>query len=52
MKMEPNWWTELDRSYNERLTLWKTLHNKYGDAVLVWLPSSELACKKLVEMVL
>ncbi|KNG90475.1 hypothetical protein ANOM_001272 [Aspergillus nomiae NRRL 13137] len=51
-KLETNWWIELENTYEQRIAQRKELYAKYGDAVLGWLPGSELACKELMEMVL
>ncbi|OGM41451.1 hypothetical protein ABOM_010098 [Aspergillus bombycis] len=51
-KLETDWWIELENTYEQRIAQRKELYAKYGDAVLGWLPGSELACKELMEMVL
>ncbi|KAI0434187.1 alpha-1,2-mannosyltransferase [Xylaria sp. FL1042] len=51
MKLEPDWWIELESTYKERIAQRKDLYAKHGPAVLQWLPGSELACKELMEMV-
>ncbi|KAI1429828.1 alpha-1,2-mannosyltransferase [Xylaria sp. FL1777] len=49
-KLEPDWWIELESTYKERIAQRKSLYAKHGQAVLQWLPGSELACKELMEM--
>ncbi|KAI1615730.1 alpha-1,2-mannosyltransferase [Exophiala viscosa] len=51
-KLEPNWWLEVESTYKERIAQRKGLYAEHGEAVLQWLPGSELACKELMEMVL
>ena len=51
-KLETDWWIELENTYIQRIAQRKDLYAKHGDAVLGWLPGSELACKELMEMVL
>ncbi|KAE8146469.1 hypothetical protein BDV25DRAFT_162391 [Aspergillus avenaceus] len=51
-KLETDWWIELENTYENRIAQRKDLYAKHGDAVLGWLPGSELACKELMEMVL
>ncbi|KAJ9501170.1 hypothetical protein LTR67_000323 [Exophiala xenobiotica] len=51
-KLEPNWWIELEKTYKQRIAQRKKLYAEHGEAVLQWLPGSELACKELMEMVL
>jgi hypothetical protein len=51
-KLEPDWWLELEGSYRERIAQRKALFQKDGEAILAYLPGSELACKELMEMVL
>jgi hypothetical protein len=51
-KLEPNWWLELENTYKSRIAQRKRLYAEHGEAVLQWLPGSELACKELMEMVL
>jgi hypothetical protein len=49
-KMEPDWWLEIENTYEERIRERQGLLAKHGDAVLQALPGSELACKELMEM--
>ncbi|KAH8719283.1 hypothetical protein GQ44DRAFT_741992 [Phaeosphaeriaceae sp. PMI808] len=49
-KMEPDWWLEIENTYEERIQERQDLLAKHGDAVLQALPGSELACKELMEM--
>jgi hypothetical protein len=51
-KMEPDWWLELESTYEERMKQRSKLFEEHGEAVLQALPGSELACKELMEMVL
>lgn len=51
-KLEPNWWLEIENTYRTRIAQRKKLYAEHGEAVLQWLPGSELACKELMEMVL
>ncbi|KAF2125986.1 hypothetical protein P153DRAFT_378231 [Dothidotthia symphoricarpi CBS 119687] len=51
-KMEPDWWLELENTYEERIKQRQALFAQHGEAVLQFLPGSELACKELMEMVL
>lgn len=51
-KLEPDWWIELEDTYRSRIAQRKSLYALHGEAVLQWLPGSELACKELMEMVL
>jgi hypothetical protein len=50
--MEPDWWLEVESTYEARIRERQDLLAKYGDAVLDALPGSELACKELMEMCL
>ncbi|KAK5955879.1 hypothetical protein OHC33_003520 [Knufia fluminis] len=52
MRMETDWWLELESTYTSRITQRKSLYAQHGEAVLQWLPGSELACKELMEMAL
>jgi hypothetical protein len=49
-KLEPDWWLELENTYVARISQRKKLYAEHGEAVLQWLPGSELACKELMEM--
>lgn len=51
-KMEPDWWLELENTYEDRMKQRSRLLQEHGDAVLQFLPGSELACKELMEMAL
>lgn len=51
-KLEPDWWIELESTYRTRIAQRQALFEKDGEAVLAYLPGSELACKELMEMVL
>jgi Protein of unknown function (DUF3445) len=49
-KFETDWWIELENTYKERIAQRKELYVRHGEAVLDYLPGSELACKELMEM--
>jgi len=51
-KLEPDWWLELENTYVSRIAQRKKLYAEHGEAVLQWLPGSELACKELMETAL
>ncbi|CAJ2505126.1 Uu.00g125200.m01.CDS01 [Anthostomella pinea] len=51
-KLETDWWIELESTYKERIAQRQELYAKHGEAVVQWLPGSELVCKELMEMVL
>lgn len=48
--MEPDWWLELENTYEQRIKQRQDLYAEHGKAVLQALPGSELACKELMEM--
>lgn len=50
--MEPDWWLEIEQQYKDRVAQRQELYRKHGEAVLQYLPGSELACKELMEMVI
>ncbi|KAL8946517.1 MAG: hypothetical protein Q9222_007103, partial [Ikaeria aurantiellina] len=52
MKMENDWWLELEHTYAERIAERKGLVAKYSKMVLDYLPGSELGCKEVMEMAL
>lgn len=52
MKLETDWWLEIDRLYKTRVAEREALYAKHGNKVLDYLPGSELACKELMEMCL
>lgn len=49
-KMEPDWWLELESTYQKRIAQRQELFRKHGDKVLHALPGSEAATKELMEM--
>jgi hypothetical protein len=49
-KLEPDWWLELENTYEKRIKQRQDLFAQHGDAVLQALAGSELACKELMEM--
>ncbi|PSN73908.1 hypothetical protein BS50DRAFT_3705 [Corynespora cassiicola Philippines] len=51
-KMEPDWWLELENTYQERIKQRQDLFAEHGTGVLDALPGSDLACKELMEMAL
>ena len=50
MKLEPDWWIEIEHTYVERIKQRKELFERYGSIVLQSLPGSELAAKELMEI--
>ncbi|KAF2197453.1 hypothetical protein GQ43DRAFT_203916 [Delitschia confertaspora ATCC 74209] len=50
LKMEPDWWLELENTYMKRIKQRQGLFAKHGKGVLQALPGSELVCKELMEM--
>ncbi|KAG8425918.1 hypothetical protein J3459_008612 [Metarhizium acridum] len=51
-KMEPDYWIELESTYEEQIRLRKSIVEKYKTDVMQALPGSELACRELMEMVI
>ncbi|ORY15177.1 hypothetical protein BCR34DRAFT_191115 [Clohesyomyces aquaticus] len=51
-KLEPDWWLELENTYEKRIKQRQALFKQHGEGVLQALPGSELACKELMEMAL
>ncbi|KAF2180702.1 hypothetical protein K469DRAFT_591203 [Zopfia rhizophila CBS 207.26] len=51
-KLEPDWWLELENTYEQRIKQRQDLFAQHGKGVLEALPGSELACKELMEMAL
>ncbi|KAF8636548.1 hypothetical protein AX17_003360 [Amanita inopinata Kibby_2008] len=49
--MEPDWWLELESTYQERIAQRQELYKKHGKAIIDQLPGSEQACKELMQMV-
>lgn len=49
-KLEPDWWLELEDTYEQRIKERQSLFAEHGTDVLQALPGSELACKELMEM--
>jgi hypothetical protein len=52
IKLEPDWWLELENTYKERVKQRQDLFAEHRESVLQVLPGSELACKELMEMAL
>lgn len=50
--MEPDWWLELESTYEKRIKQRQDLFAQHGKGVLDALPGSELECKELMEMAL
>lgn len=50
--MDPDFWLELDDTYNELIQTRMDIHARYGKDVIQTFPGSKLACKELVEMVI
>lgn len=48
--MEPDWWIELENTYEKRMEQRSHLLAQYDSDVLQALPGSELACKELMEI--
>jgi hypothetical protein len=51
-RLEPDWWIELESTYQERIKQRLDIFQKHGTNVLAMLPGSEPACRELLEMVL
>ncbi|KAH7112140.1 hypothetical protein B0J11DRAFT_187640 [Dendryphion nanum] len=49
-KMEPDWWLELENTYEKRIKQRQDLFAEHGTGVLDALPGSDLECKELMEM--
>jgi len=52
VKMEPDWWLEVENTYVARIKERQDLFREYGSKVLDYMPGSELVCKELMEMCL
>ncbi|KAI0123968.1 hypothetical protein BJ170DRAFT_586016 [Xylariales sp. AK1849] len=52
MKMEPDYWVELEQNYFRRMKQRLELLEKHGEKVMFHTPGSELASRELMEMVL
>jgi hypothetical protein len=52
MKLESDWWLELESSYVDRIDQRQKLFAEKGSKVLNYLPGSEHACKELLEHVI
>lgn len=52
MKMEPNYWLELEQNYFRRMKQRQELYAQHGEKVMFYTPGSELATRELMEMVL
>ena len=50
MKLDVDWWIELESTYKERMKQRKELYQIHGKTVMHWLPGSELACKETMEL--
>ncbi|KAI4599581.1 hypothetical protein KJ359_002028 [Pestalotiopsis sp. 9143b] len=52
MKMEPDYWIELEQNYFRRMEQRMELWQEHGERVMFEAPGSELAARELMEMVL
>lgn len=52
MKLDPDYWIELERNYLSTMSQRQSLLRRYPDRILFHDPGSELACHELMEMVL
>lgn len=52
MKLQPDFWIELEKNYFKRMKQRKELWDKYETTILNYNPGSELACRELMQMVL
>ncbi|KAF8863355.1 hypothetical protein BDZ45DRAFT_702426 [Acephala macrosclerotiorum] len=52
VKMESDWWLEVESSYIATIKKRQDLFREYGSALLDYMPGSELVCKELMEMCL
>lgn len=52
MKMEPDYWIELEQNYFRRMEQRMALWREHGERVMFEAPGSELAARELMEMVL
>ncbi|KAK8063065.1 hypothetical protein PG997_015162 [Apiospora hydei] len=52
MKMEPDYWLELESNYFRRMAQRQELLKEHGEKIMFWTPGSELASRELMEMVL
>ncbi|KAK7994700.1 hypothetical protein PG990_013473 [Apiospora arundinis] len=52
MKMEPDYWLELESNYFRRMKQRQELLREHGEKIMFWTPGSELASRELMEMVL
>ncbi|ORY70972.1 uncharacterized protein BCR38DRAFT_453639 [Pseudomassariella vexata] len=51
MKLETDYWLELEHNYHRRMKQRLALLEEHGEKVLFWCPGSELASRELMEMV-
>ncbi|KAK8118062.1 uncharacterized protein PG998_006343 [Apiospora kogelbergensis] len=51
MKMEPDYWLELESNYFRRMQQRQELLREHGEKIMFWTPGSELASRELMEMV-
>lgn len=52
MKMESDYWLELESNYFRRMKQRQELLAEHGEKIMFWTPGSELASRELMEMVL
>lgn len=50
--MQPDWWLELDSTYEERMMQRKALLEEHGATILDYADGTELACKEAMEIAL
>ncbi|KAE8440807.1 hypothetical protein EG329_006563 [Mollisiaceae sp. DMI_Dod_QoI] len=52
VKMEPDWWLEVENTYVATIKERQSLFREYGSKLLDYMPGTELVCKELMEMCL
>ncbi|KAK2608396.1 hypothetical protein QQS21_003082 [Conoideocrella luteorostrata] len=52
MKLDPNFWIELEQNYFTMMERRQKLLQEYGSKVLYFTPETEFACRELMEMVI
>ncbi|TLS26124.1 hypothetical protein PpBr36_04783 [Pyricularia pennisetigena] len=51
MKLEPDYWIELEQNYHASMAARQELLSQHRDLIMYYEPGSELACRELMEMV-
>lgn len=51
MKLEPDYWIELEKNYQASMAARQKLLGQHRDLIMYYEPGSELACRELMEMV-